>query len=74
LARAIKNKQGLYCSPVLRHPAGLISGSRGNDLCCVTSSVGRSMSSWLTHRCRRRLSLRHIASRSVLRSVSRLSE
>jgi hypothetical protein len=27
LARAIKNKQGLYCSPVLRHPAGLIQAA-----------------------------------------------
>ena len=27
LARAMKNKQGLYCSPVLRHPAGLIQAA-----------------------------------------------
>jgi hypothetical protein len=27
LARAMKNKQGLYCSTVLRHPAGLIQAA-----------------------------------------------
>ena len=27
LARAMKNKQGLYCNPVFRHPAGLIQAA-----------------------------------------------